>query len=164
MIGYQQIIYNKILLQESVIRRINIWRMFNKKIVFTNGCFDILHQGHIDYLSKARDFGNILIVGLNTDDSVKRLNKSPERPINKEQARAFVLASSVLVDAVVLFNEDTPYELIKAVQPDVLVKGADYRAEEIVGYDIVKARGGEVVTIELTEGFSTTELIKRIKS
>jgi D-glycero-beta-D-manno-heptose 1-phosphate adenylyltransferase len=138
--------------------------MFNKKIVFTNGCFDILHQGHVDYLCKAKDLGNILIVGLNTDASVKRLNKSPERPINKEQSRALVLAALVLVDAIVLFDEDTPYELIKTVQPDVLVKGADYKAEDIVGYDIVKARGGEVVTIELTEGFSTTELIKKIKS
>ncbi|HEX7414852.1 MAG TPA: D-glycero-beta-D-manno-heptose 1-phosphate adenylyltransferase [Bacteroidia bacterium] len=138
--------------------------MFNKKIVFTNGCFDILHQGHIDYLSKARDLGGALIIGLNTDASVKRLNKSPERPINKEYSRALVLAALVLVDAVVLFDEDTPYDLIKAIQPDVLVKGADYKAEDIVGYDIVKAHGGEVTTIELTEGFSTSELINRIKS
>jgi rfaE bifunctional protein nucleotidyltransferase chain/domain len=164
MVPYQQILQHKIVTKEVIVKRINIWRMFNKKIVFTNGCFDILHQGHIDYLCKAKDLGNILIVGLNTDASVKRLNKSPERPINKEQSRAFVLASLVLVDAVVLFDEDTPYELIKAVQPDVLVKGADYKAEDIVGYDIVKVYGGEVAAIELTEGFSTTELIKRIKS
>jgi D-glycero-beta-D-manno-heptose 1-phosphate adenylyltransferase len=164
MLTYQQILQRKILTKEIVVKRINIWRMFNKKIVFTNGCFDILHQGHVDYLCKAKDLGNILIVGLNTDASVKRLNKSPERPINKEQSRAFVLASLVLIDAIVLFDEDTPYELIKTVQPDVLVKGADYKPEEIVGSDIVKAHGGEVVTIELTEGFSTTELIKRIKS
>jgi len=164
MLTYQQILQHKILTKENLLKRINIWRMFNKKIVFTNGCFDILHQGHIDYLSKARDLGSVLVIGLNTDASVKRLNKSPERPINKEQSRALVLAALVLVDAVVLFDEDTPYDLIKAIQPDVLVKGADYKAEDIVGYDIVKARGGEVATIELTEGFSTTELIKRIKS
>ncbi len=164
MISYPQVLLNKILTKDAIQKRANIWRMFNKKIVFTNGCFDILHQGHIDYLSKARDLGGALVIGLNTDASVKRLNKSPERPINKEQSRALVLAALVLVDAVVLFDEDTPYELIKTVQPDVLVKGADYKAEEVVGYDIVKARGGEVITIELTEGFSTTELIKRIKS
>src|SRR5208337_2123381 len=112
MLTYQQILQHKILTKEGVLKRINIWRMFNKKIVFTNGRIDILHQGHVDYLCKARDLGNVLIVGLNTDASVKRLNKSPERPINKEQSRAFVLASLVLIDAVVLFDEDTPYELI----------------------------------------------------
>lgn len=164
MISYQQVIHNKILSRQAAEKRANIWRMFNKKIVFTNGCFDILHQGHIDYLSKARDLGSTLIIGLNTDASVKRLNKSPERPINKEQSRALVLATLVLVDVVVLFDEDTPYDLIKAIQPDVLVKGADYKVEDIIGYDIVKTHGGEITTIELTEGFSTTELINRIKS
>jgi len=163
MISYPQALLNKILTRDAITKRANIWRMFNKKIVFTNGCFDILHQGHIDYLSKARDLGGALVIGLNSDGSVKRLNKSPERPINKEQSRALVLAALVLVDAVVLFDEDTPYDLIKAIQPDILVKGADYKAEDIIGYDIVKAHGGEVATIELTEGFSTTELIKRIK-
>lgn len=162
MTSYQQILQHKILLCDALVKRINIWRMFNHKIVFTNGCFDILHQGHVDYLCKAKDLGNRLVIGLNTDASVKRQNKSPERPINNEQSRAFVLAALGIVDAVVLFDEDTPYNLIKAVQPDVLVKGADYKAEEIVGYDIVKARGGEVVTVELTEGFSTTNLIKKI--
>jgi rfaE bifunctional protein nucleotidyltransferase chain/domain len=164
MISYQQILQDKILSRHSIEKRANIWRMFNKKIVFTNGCFDILHQGHVDYLSKARDLGHALVIGLNTDASIKRLNKSPERPINTEQSRASILASLVLVDAVVLFDEDTPYELIKAIQPDVLVKGADYIAEEIVGYDIVKAHGGEIATIELTQGFSTTGLINKIKS
>ncbi|HXU26498.1 MAG TPA: D-glycero-beta-D-manno-heptose 1-phosphate adenylyltransferase [Bacteroidia bacterium] len=162
MITYQQILLNKILSRHEIAQRANIWRMFNKKIIFTNGCFDILHQGHVDYLSKAKDFGNKLIIGLNTDASVKRQNKSPERPINTEQSRAFVLAALGIVDAVVLFDEDTPYDLIKAIQPDVLVKGADYKVEEIVGYDIVKAHGGEVATIELTEGFSTTALINKI--
>jgi rfaE bifunctional protein nucleotidyltransferase chain/domain len=162
MISYQQILLNKILSRHEIEQRANVWRMFNQKIIFTNGCFDILHQGHVEYLSKAKDFGNKLIIGLNTDASVKRQNKSPERPINNEQSRAFILAALGIVDAVVLFDENTPYDLIKAVQPDVLVKGADYKAEEIVGYDIVKARGGEVVTIELTQGFSTTALINKI--
>jgi rfaE bifunctional protein nucleotidyltransferase chain/domain len=137
--------------------------MFNQKIVFTNGCFDILHQGHVDYLCKAKDLGHKLIIGLNTDASVKRQNKSPERPINTEQSRALILAALGFVDAIVLFDEETPYNLINAIQPNVLVKGADYKAEEIVGYDILKANGGEVITIELTEGFSTTALINKIK-
>ena len=123
-----------------------------------------MHQGHVDYLCKAKDLGHKLIVGLNTDASVKRQNKSPERPINTEQSRALILAALGFVDAIVLFDEETPYNLIKAIQPDVLVKGADYKAEEIVGYDILKANGGEVMTIELTEGFSTTALINKIKS
>ncbi|MEO8760958.1 MAG: D-glycero-beta-D-manno-heptose 1-phosphate adenylyltransferase [Bacteroidia bacterium] len=164
MITYQQILQHKIISRDEVKKRANVWRMFNNKIVFTNGCFDILHQGHIDYLTKAKDLGQKLIIGLNTDASVKRLNKSPERPINTEQSRAFILAALGFVDAIVLFDEETPYNLISAIQPDVLVKGADYKAEEIVGYDIVKARGGEVATIELTQGFSTTALINKIKS
>ena len=164
MITYQQILQHKILSVDEVKKRANIWRMFNQKIVFTNGCFDILHQGHVDYLCKAKDLGHKLIIGLNTDASVKRLNKSPERPINTEQSRAFILAALGFTDAIVLFDEETPYDLIKAIQPDVLVKGADYKPEEIVGYDIVKARGGEIATIELTQGFSTTALINKIKS
>ncbi len=161
---YQKILEEKILSGANLVHRLNLWRFFGKKIVFTNGCFDILHRGHIDYLSKARDLGDVLVLGLNSDASVKRLNKSPERPINTEQARAMLLASSLLIDAVVLFDEDTPYELIKIVQPDVLVKGADYKPEDIAGADIVKAKGGEIVTIELTQGFSTTALIQKIKS
>jgi len=161
---YQKILEEKILSGSNLVHRLNLWRFFGKKIVFTNGCFDILHRGHIDYLSKARDLGDILVVGVNSDASVKRLNKSPERPINTEQSRAMLLASLLLIDAVVLFDEDTPYELIKIVQPDVLVKGADYKPEDIAGADIVKAKGGEIVTIELTQGFSTTALIQKIKS
>ena len=113
------------------------------KVVFTNGCFDLVHQGHIDYLSKARDLGDVLVVGLNTDASVRRL-KGPRRPINDEYSRALLLASMLFVDYVVLFGEDTPYELIKTLQPDILVKGSDYRPEDIVGYDIVMAKGGKV--------------------
>jgi rfaE bifunctional protein nucleotidyltransferase chain/domain len=134
-----------------------------KKIVFTNGCFDILHRGHVEYLCHARDLGDYLVVGLNTDASVKRLGKSPERPINSEDTRATILTGLECVDAIVLFNEDTPLELITFLQPDVLVKGNDYKAEDIVGYDVVKAKGGKVITISLVEGFSTTKLIKKMK-
>lgn len=134
-----------------------------KKIVFTNGCFDILHRGHVEYLSKARDLGDYLVLGLNTDESVKRQNKSPERPINNEQTRSFILAALSCVDAVVLFNEDTPLELITYLQPNVLVKGSDYKIENIVGGDVVKSNGGEVITIEMVEGFSTTKLIQQLK-
>lgn len=160
---YSEILNQKIFTAETLKKRLELWRMFNKKIVFTNGCFDILHRGHVDYLAKARDLGDALIVGINTDASVKRLGKSPERPVNKETERTFLLASLEMVDAVILFDEDTPLELIKIVQPDVLAKGADYKAENIVGYDVVKAKGGEVTTIDLTEGFSTTATISRLK-
>lgn len=162
---YHKIIEQKIFDKKMILQRIKVGRdMFNQKIVFTNGCFDIIHKGHADYLARARSLGDFLVVGLNTDASVKRQNKAPGRPINDEMSRAFVLASMHVVDAVVVFDEDTPYELIMAVQPDVLVKGADYKPEDIVGGDIVRARGGEVVTIELTEGFSTSRLIEKIKS
>ena len=131
------------------------------KVVFTNGCFDILHRGHVEYLSKAADMGDVLVVGLNTDASVKRL-KGEGRPINNEEARALVLASLSFVDAVVLFDEDTPYQLIKTVRPDVLVKGADYQPEKIVGYDIVTSYGGTVATVPLVDGFSTTSVIAKL--
>jgi rfaE bifunctional protein nucleotidyltransferase chain/domain len=149
--------------KENTGRQIAVWKFLNHKIVFTNGCFDILHRGHIDYLARAADEGDILVVGLNTDESVRKI-KGSQRPINNEQSRAMVLGSLGFVDAVILFNEETPYELIKQVKPDVLVKGADYNAEEIVGNDIVTGNGGEIRTIELTEGFSTTGLIDKIKS
>ena len=143
----------------SVLRSpFSVFRSQGLKVVFTNGCFDILHRGHVEYLSKAADMGDVLVVGLNTDASVKRL-KGEGRPINDEQARALVLASLSFVDAVVLFDEDTPYELIKAIRPDVLVKGADYKPEEIVGYDIVTSYGGKVETVPLVEGYSTTQLL-----
>ncbi len=138
----------------------SVWHLKDKKIVFTNGCFDILHLGHIEYLAKARDMGGILIVGLNTDDSVRRL-KGANRPVNDEDARAMVLAALSFVDAIVLFDEDTPEELISQIMPDLLVKGKDYDGKTIVGADIVKANGGEVVTIELTKGYSTTGTIQK---
>lgn len=132
-----------------------------RKVVFTNGCFDLVHQGHIDYLSKARDLGDVLVVGLNTDASVRRL-KGPRRPINDEYSRALLLASMLFVDYVVLFGEDTPYELIKTLQPDILVKGSDYKPENIVGYDIVMAKGGRVETLDFLPGFSTTSIEDKI--
>ncbi|MCD6018205.1 MAG: D-heptose-phosphate adenylyltransferase [Bacteroidetes bacterium] len=139
------------------------WKKHDFKIVFTNGCFDILHRGHVEYLCHARDLGDKLVLGLNTDASVKRLGKSPERPINSEDTRATILAALECVDAVILFDEDTPLELITLVQPDVLVKGNDYKAEDIVGYDVVVAKGGKVITIQLVDGFSTTKLIEKMK-
>jgi rfaE bifunctional protein nucleotidyltransferase chain/domain len=153
-----EVIKTKILDRNELERKLAFWRFKTCRIVFTNGCFDILHQGHIEYLAQARDKGDILVVGLNTDASVRRL-KGFGRPVNPQEARAMVLVSLSFVDAVVLFDEDTPYELIKIVQPDVLIKGADYKPESIVGYDIVTAKGGTVETIDLVEGFSTTKII-----
>ncbi|HQO51125.1 MAG TPA: D-glycero-beta-D-manno-heptose 1-phosphate adenylyltransferase [Bacteroidales bacterium] len=146
---------------KSLSNMLHVWRFQQKKIVFTNGCFDIVHLGHLDYLSKAADLGDILILGLNTDASVQRL-KGAGRPVVDELARAFMMASLRFVDAVVLFDQQTPYELIQLVQPDVLVKGKDYKAEEVVGYDIVTAKGGKVETIDLVPGYSTTALIQKI--
>ena len=138
------------------------WSFKDFKIVFTNGCFDIIHLGHIDYLAKAADLGHKLIIGLNSDASTRRL-KGPTRPINDEHSRAMILASLIFVDAVILFDEDTPYNLIKTIQPDILVKGADYKPEDIVGYDIVMAKGGSVETLEYLPGYSTSNIEKKIK-
>lgn len=143
-------------------KMLGVWRFQEKKIVFTNGCFDLLHLGHIDYLAKAKDLGDILVVGVNTDMSVTRLDKGKNRPITDQQSRATLLASLFFVDAVVLFDEDTPYELIKTVQPDVLVKGSDYKPEEIVGYDVVTAKGGEIKTLDFLQGYSTTLIEQKI--
>jgi D-beta-D-heptose 7-phosphate kinase/D-beta-D-heptose 1-phosphate adenosyltransferase len=133
------------------------------KVVFTNGCFDLLHPGHVRYLEEARSLGDALIVGVNTDDSVRRLNKDPDRPVNPEGDRAALLAALACVDRVVLFGEDTPWELISTLQPDILVKGGDYQVEEIAGRDVVRARGGEVRVIPLVPGYSTTGLLARIR-
>lgn len=131
------------------------------KMVFTNGCFDILHKGHVHYLSQAADSGDFLVIGLNSDDSVRRL-KGPGRPWKDENSRAMILASLFFVDYVVLFSEDTPLELIQTLRPDILVKGGDYVAEEIVGYDILKSYGGEVKILDFVEGFSSTSIINKI--
>ena len=156
-------IYDKIIDDNSLEERLKLWRKEGKTIVFSNGCFDILHRGHVEYLSKAADLGDILIIGLNTDDSVRRL-KGPSRPVNDEKARAILLSALEFVDAVVFFDEDTPYNLIRRIQPDVLVKGKDYKVEDIVGYDIVTGKGGKVETIELVEGFSTTMTIEKMRT
>jgi D-beta-D-heptose 7-phosphate kinase/D-beta-D-heptose 1-phosphate adenosyltransferase len=133
------------------------------KVVFTNGCFDILHLGHVRYLEEARSLGDALIVGVNTDASVQRLGKNPPRPVNPEGDRAALVAALACVDRVVLFGEDTPLELITALQPDILVKGGDYRLEEISGREVVLGRGGEVKVIPLVPGYSTTALLSRIR-
>ncbi|MFZ1527272.1 MAG: D-glycero-beta-D-manno-heptose 1-phosphate adenylyltransferase [Ferruginibacter sp.] len=138
------------------------WRLLGKKIVFTNGVFDILHQGHISSLSEAAAQGDILIVGLNADASVKRL-KGESRPINHETARALLLASLVMTDAVVLFEEDTPFNLITSILPDVLVKGGDYTIEQIAGAKEVLANGGTVHLAKILEGTSTTGIIQKMK-
>jgi rfaE bifunctional protein nucleotidyltransferase chain/domain len=136
-------------------------RQAGKRVVFTNGCFDILHRGHVDYLTKAKALGDILIVGLNSDDSVRQL-KGPGRPIVGEEDRAIILAALTAVDFVSIFAEETPYELIRAVSPDILVKGADWPAEEIVGRDVVEAAGGSVHTIDYLPDRSTTGIIQKI--
>ena len=155
-------IQNKITQRDVLLKHCNSWRALSKKVVFTNGCFDILHHGHLDYLARAADFGNILVVGVNTDSSVKRL-KGNDRPVVHENDRAFQVASLLCVDAVVLFDEDTPEELIKLLSPDVLTKGGDYTIDRIVGADHVLQNGGAVEIIPFVEGYSTSSLIANIK-
>jgi rfaE bifunctional protein nucleotidyltransferase chain/domain len=150
-----------VLLRNNLIEIRQLLQKAGKRVVFTNGCFDILHRGHIDYLSKARALGDVLIVGVNTDASVKRL-KGANRPIVQEDDRATVLAALGVVDYVCLFDEDTPYELIRALVPDILVKGADWSVSDIVGKDIVEAAGGTVHTIEFLPNRSTTNIIQKI--
>ncbi len=147
----------------AVNRQVAVWKFLNKKIVFTNGCFDILHRGHVEYLAKAAELGEILVIGMNTDASVQKI-KGPGRPVNSEHARADVLAAIGFVDAVIFFDEETPYELIKKVEPNVLVKGSDYEINDIVGHDIVESYGGRIITIPLVDGYSTTSIIDKIKS
>lgn len=152
---------NKIVSLSDLMRRIASWRVKGDQIVFTNGCFDLIHVGHADYLEKARMLGDRLVVGLNSDGSVRQL-KGTNRPLNGEEARARVLATMEFVDAVVIFEEETPYELIQQIIPDVLVKGADYAIEEIAGHDVVLEAGGRVERIELVQGISTSALIQKI--
>jgi rfaE bifunctional protein nucleotidyltransferase chain/domain len=149
--------------REEICHIVDNLRKEGKKIVFTNGCFDIIHRGHVEYLYQARKFGDVLIVGLNSDDSTHRI-KGKGRPINPLEDRKIVLDALKPVDYVVVFDEDTPLDLIKAVLPDVLVKGSDWKPEEIVGADIVKMNGGEVKTIKLVPERSTTMLINKIKT
>ncbi len=152
----------KFLSSEELVKRVAQWQVLNKKVAFTNGCFDILHPGHIASLMEAAQQGDYLIIGLNSDASVKRL-KGPERPINSQESRALVLASLAMVDAVVIFEEDTPLELIRKIMPDVIVKGGDYTVDQIAGAKEVIANGGKVVINPFVEGFSTTNIIEKFR-
>ena len=164
-------IQNKIVNPEQAARIINIWKMKGDKVVFTNGCFDILHKGHVIYLAKAAELGDRLVIGLNSDTSIQKQNKGVERPINPQEAREIVLGALGFVDLIVIFGEDTPIDLIKMFNPNILVKGADYDPMEkdptskkyIVGSDFVRENNGEVAVVDLEEGFSTTSLIQKMK-
>ncbi|MDE7065326.1 MAG: D-glycero-beta-D-manno-heptose 1-phosphate adenylyltransferase [Desulfovibrionaceae bacterium] len=153
----------KIVARDALTVRLSALRAAGARIVFTNGCYDILHPGHVDLLARARRLGDILVLGLNSDASVRRLGKGADRPVNPLAVRAFMAAHLADVDVVTEFDEDTPLELIRLVQPDVLVKGGDWPVERIVGREIVQARGGRVVSLPLLEGFSTTALLERIR-
>lgn len=153
----------RILDRRSIVRLVARLRADGKRIVFTNGVFDLLHPGHVRYLQQARALGDVLIVGVNADASVRR-NKGPERPLTPDSERAEILAALECVEAVVIFDEDTPDAVIKAVEPDVLVKGADWAADRIVGRDTVEARGGRVVRVPLEQGYSTTSIVERIRA
>lgn len=151
-------------------RKVSAWQARGEKVVFTNGCFDLLHKGHVAYLAKAAEMGQRLVIAVNTDASVRRQEKGPERPINEEQARCFVLAALGFVDLVVLFDGDTPLSEIQTLLPDVLVKGADYNPAQtdpsqkdyMVGSDVVRAHGGSVSVVELEDGFSTTAIVRKL--
>ena len=151
---------DKILGRDALVARVRRWQGEGRRVGFTNGCFDLIHPGHVAVLRSARAACDRLVVALNTDDSVRRL-KGPARPIQAETARSIVMASMASVDAVTLFHEDTPFELIDALAPDVLIKGADYALDEVVGGDLVRARGGKVVLIPIEAGHSTTSMIAR---
>lgn len=156
-------ITSKIQTWEAICHTAEAWRKAGKKIVFTNGCFDILHYGHIHYLAEARALGDELIIGMNAATSVSRL-KGPHRPINDEMTRTYLLASLEMTSAVVLFEQDTPLELIKIIGPDVLVKGGDWQPHQIVGADFVLARGGAVKSLPFIKGYSTTAIEEKIRS
>ncbi len=158
-----QAIKNKICNLETAISVIKTWKASKEKIVFTNGCFDILHLGHADYLNRAAEKGDRLIIGLNTDKSIQQL-KGINRPIQDENARALLLASFTCVDLIIFFEEETPRKLIDTIIPDVLIKGSDYSINQIVGADTVLKNGGEVLTIDFVEGYSTSKIVERIKN
>ena len=160
-VNYTEIFKSKIVDKEQLIPILIRAKFNSQKVVFTNGCYDIIHRGHIELLNRAAMLGNLLIVGLNSDNSVRKL-KGPNRPVQDEMTRALVLAAMRVVDYVVIFDEETPYELIKIVQPQFLVKGGDWQIKDIVGSDIVQAYGGKVLSVELVEGFSTTNIINKM--
>jgi len=159
-----ELIQSKILSREELARQVARWRFKSQTIVFTNGVFDLLHKGHISYLAEAADLGDMLVLGLNSDASAKKLGKGPTRPIQDQESRALILAALSIITVVTIFDEETPAELIKVVKPDVLVKGGDWKPEQIVGYDTVKANGGEVLSIQYIPGFSTTAIEQKIKN
>jgi D-beta-D-heptose 7-phosphate kinase/D-beta-D-heptose 1-phosphate adenosyltransferase len=154
---------SRILTRDQAVSYAGRLRNEGRVIVFTNGVFDLLHPGHVRYLTQARHHGDALIVAINSDASVRRLSKGPDRPLNPEHERAEVLAALSAVDAVVIFDEDTPLEIVTALQPDVLVKGGDWAADAIVGRDVVEARGGRVVRIPVVEGYSTSAMLQRLR-
>ncbi len=156
-------IYHKIVTWDELQMMCERWRTEKKTVVFTNGCFDLLHRGHVEYLARARELGGALIVGLNSDHSVRRL-KGANRPILPQDDRAMILAALVMVDAVTIFEQDTPYELIRQIVPDILVKGGDYKPEQVVGKDLVERAGGRVEIVPLVAGKSTSGVIERIQS
>lgn len=158
----EKTLLSKITDLETLRASISVWKNDGKKVVFTNGVFDLLHTGHITYMAKAAELGDKLIIGLNSDSSVKRI-KGSDRPVNDQNSRAALLASLFFVDAVIVFDEDTPIDLITVLLPDILVKGADYSVENIVGAREIIANGGEVKTINFVEGYSSTSIIQKIR-
>lgn len=163
MLNYLDYVESKILDSNDLAKTLSYWRFANQRIVFTNGCFDLIHRGHIQYLAQARNLGHKLIIGLNSDASTKRL-KGESRPINDQISRSQLLAAMLFVDAVVIFEQETPLELIQVIQPDVLVKGGDYDITQIVGADIVQQKGGLVTTIPFLDGFSSTNIVQKIQT
>jgi len=156
-------INNKIFDLQNLMKKIEKWRSENKKIVFTNGCFDLIHLGHIEILARSSDFGDKLIIGVNSDLSIKKL-KGKNRPIIEESSRIKQLSALEFVDAVVLFDEDTPLKLIESIKPNVITKGGDYKAKNVIGNEVVSQKNGEVVIIPLTQGYSTTSILNKIKN
>lgn len=154
-------LFEKITDRDFIEKKIAELKSENKKIVFSNGCFDIIHRGHVEYLAKASNFGDITVIGLNSDKSVKEL-KGENRPVQDQNTRALILAAFSFIDYIIIFDEQTPYELIKLIKPDFLVKGADYKPEDIIGFDILQSYNGQVKTIELVQGHSTTNIIGKI--
>ena len=160
--SYLNKLNNKICSLEELENKANTWKQTGEEVVFTNGCFDIIHRGHIEVLAQTADLGSKLIIGLNSDSSIQKL-KGKNRPIIDEKSRAILLASFSFIDAVVLFSEDTPINLISTLLPDVLAKGGDYKIETIVGHEIVQKNGGEVILVPFVDGFSSTTIIEKIR-
>lgn len=160
--NHSQYIKSKIISYDDIETKVIKWKNENKKIGFTNGCFDVIHYGHVKYLAKAKELSDILILGLNSDKSVKML-KGEDRPINNQEHRAFVLAALSMIDAIVIFNEQTPENLIKKIVPDIITKGGDYKPEQIAGSDFIINNGGEVIIIDFVEGLSSSEIIRKQK-